>query len=371
MASSLSRRDFVARSAVLAGTTLALGATPAGAAPLTVPEIDRLTIRVVIDSGHELYIDKNDNPLVKVERTGAGVYGGSKNIKALGSQWGLSLHLESTAAGVTRRQMLDFGSTSEVLLNNLGLLKIDPARLDGLIVSHGHADHHGGLIGFLEHYRSVLPPDIPLVVGGEDNFCWQYAKAPNGEFNEYGVLDRADLKRLSVNWSTAETPRLIGDQAFSTGRVARDSFEKVLPNTWVGYEMHEGAGCDAGHFTEAERQGKIVPNQHWHEHATCFNLRGRGLIVISSCGHVGIINSVREAQKASGISKVHAIVGGFHLYPAQAAYVSDVVRGLQELKPDLLIPMHCSGVNFVAAAHEIMPDHLVTSTTGTRLTFGA
>ncbi|MEJ0071722.1 MAG: MBL fold metallo-hydrolase [Pseudomonadota bacterium] len=111
--------------------------------------------------------------------------------------------------------MLDFGLTPEVLINNFSLLKIDPAQLDGLVLSHGHGDHYGGLVGFLEHYRASLRPDIALVVGGEDNFCWQHAKLPTGELPEYGVLDRADLKRLSVGWSTAETPRLIGDQAFS------------------------------------------------------------------------------------------------------------------------------------------------------------
>lgn len=131
------------------------------------------------------------------------------------------------------------------------------------------------------------------------------------------------------------------------------------------------SGGDAGHFTAAETAGHIVPNQHWNEHATCFNLRGRGLVVISSCGHSGIINSVREAQTVSGVSKVHAIIGGFHLFPAQTAYVAEVVRGIQELKPDLLIPMHCSGVNFVAAAHDLMADQLVTSTTGSKFVLGA
>jgi 7,8-dihydropterin-6-yl-methyl-4-(beta-D-ribofuranosyl)aminobenzene 5'-phosphate synthase len=80
---------------------------------------------------------------------------------------------------------------------------------------------------------------------------------------------------------------------------------------------------------------------------------------------------VRQAQKVSGIDKVHAIIGGFHLYPAQTDYVSEVVRGVKELQPDLLIPMHCTGVNFVAAAHDLMPAQLVTSTTGSRFTLGA
>jgi 7,8-dihydropterin-6-yl-methyl-4-(beta-D-ribofuranosyl)aminobenzene 5'-phosphate synthase len=370
MTEELSRRDFVAAS-LLTGTALTLAPKAVRAAPLAVPEIDRLAMRVVIDSGHELFLEKADHPMVKVERAGLGLIGGSKNLKALNSQWGLSLYLESTAGGVTRRHMLDFGSTPDVLLNNIGVLKIDPAQLDGLILSHGHADHFGGLVGFVERYRASLRPDVALVAGGEDNFCWQYAKTPSGDFTEFGVLDRNDLKRLSLPWSTAEQPRLIGDRAFSTGRIERASFEKVLPNTFVEYGTHDGAGCDASHFSEAEQQGKIVPNQHWHEHATCFNLRGRGLVVISSCGHVGIINSVREAQKVSGISKVHAIIGGFHLYPAQTEYVAAVVRGLQELTPDVLIPMHCSGVNFVAAAHDLMPSQLITSTTGSRFTFGA
>jgi len=366
----LNRRDFVAGSALLAGTALALGPVRVEAATLAAPEIDRLTIRVLVDSGHELFLDKTDHPMVKVERSGIGIIGGSAALAGINSQWGLSLYIESTAAGVTRRQMLDFGLTPDVLVNNATLLGVDPATLDGLILSHGHGDHYGGLIGFIAKHRAALRPDIALVVGGEDNFCWQYVKKPDGKFTEFGVLDRADLKRLHVPWSTAEEPRLIGDQAISTGRIARESIEKVLPNTYVQYGMHDGAGCDAGHFTAAERQGEIVPNQHWHEHATCFNLRGRGLVVISSCGHAGIINSVKTAQKVTGINKVHAIIGGFHLYPAKADYVAEIVQGIKALDPDVVIPMHCSGVNFVAAAHEMMPDKLVTSTTGNRFTLG-
>jgi 7,8-dihydropterin-6-yl-methyl-4-(beta-D-ribofuranosyl)aminobenzene 5'-phosphate synthase len=370
MAMRLDRRDFIAGSAALGGAALALGPLRVRAATLAAPEIDRLAIRVVVDSGHELFLDKTDHPMVKVERSGIGVIGGAKALSGLNSQWGLSLYLESISGGVTRRQMLDFGLTPDVLVNNARLLGVDPARLDGLILSHGHGDHHGGLIGFLEKHRSALRPDIALVVGGEDNFCWQYSKDSDGKLTEFGVLDRADLKRLDVGWSMAEEPRLIGDQAFSTGRIARDSIEKVLPNTFVEYGMHDGAGCDAGHFSAAERSSGIVQNQHWNEHATCFNLRGRGLVVISSCGHAGIINSVRAAQQATGIAKVHAIIGGFHLYPAPAAYVADIVQGIKALEPDLLFPMHCSGVNFVAAAHEMMPDQLVTSATGNRFTLG-
>jgi len=100
-------------------------------------------------------------------------------------------------------------------------------------------------------------------------------------------------------------------------------------------------------------------------------VKDRGLVVISSCGHVGIVNSVRQAQDVSGIQKVHAIVGGFHLGPAPADYLTQVVAEVAKLQPDAVIPMHCSGQNFIQAVREQMPDKLVLATIGSRIKFGA
>jgi len=113
-----------------------------------------------------------------------------------------------------------------------------------------------------------------------------------------------------------------------------------------------------------------VPDEHIHEHATCFNLKDKGLIVISSCGHVGIVNSVRQAMEVSGVQKVHAVMGGFHLGPAPADYLTQVVAEIGKLNPDVLIPMHCSGLNFTQEAMRQMPGKVLTTTTGTRITFG-
>jgi 7,8-dihydropterin-6-yl-methyl-4-(beta-D-ribofuranosyl)aminobenzene 5'-phosphate synthase len=114
-----------------------------------------------------------------------------------------------------------------------------------------------------------------------------------------------------------------------------------------------------------------VPDEHLHEHATCFNVRDRGLIVISSCGHVGIVNSAKQAQEVSGVQKVHALVGGFHLGPAPADYLAQVIAEIKTLDPDVIVPMHCSGENFIRAVREQLPDKLLVSYTGARLTFGA
>ena len=147
-----------------------------------------------------------------------------------------------------------------------------------------------------------------------------------------------------------ETPTVIAGHAFTTGKITRRSGERILPQTWVEFGIKDGLGCNAGHYLPAEMDGKIVPDEHIHEHATCFNVRDMGLVVISSCGHVGIVNSVKQAQEVSGIQKVHAIVGGFHLGPAPPDYLKQVVSEIKALEPDVLIPMHCSGLNFVQEA---------------------
>jgi 7,8-dihydropterin-6-yl-methyl-4-(beta-D-ribofuranosyl)aminobenzene 5'-phosphate synthase len=80
---------------------------------------------------------------------------------------------------------------------------------------------------------------------------------------------------------------------------------------------------------------------------------------------------VRQAQEVSGIQKVHAIVGGFHLGPAPADYIKQVIAEIRKLEPDVLIPMHCSGLNFTLEARAQMPDRVIMTTTGSRLTFRA
>ena len=168
-----------------------------------------------------------------------------------------------------------------------------------------------------------------------------------------------------------EKPMVIADQAFTTGAIARNSFEKVQPAALIELGKREGAGCDASHFTKEEQAGQIVPDQFWFEHATCFHVKDRGLVVISSCGHAGIVNTVKAAQAASGIEKVHAVLGGFHLAPAPEPYVVQTIDALKEINPDYLAPMHCSGRTFIRLADAAMPGKVIPPSTGTRIVFGA
>lgn len=375
---SLDRRRFLQNSALLGGTLLSgvsLAHRHAHAAErIEVPVVDEVIVREITDNSHDLFAKSFEAPGLAVQRTGVPE---APQGKTLESEWGLALHIESRKAQERRRYLLDFGFTSDIYANNLEILKIDVSQVDAMIISHGHFDHVGGLMGFLETSRSKMRKDLRLYTGGEDDFCRRYSRQADGSFVNFGTpLDRVKLKAMGVESVLSEAPILIEGQAFTTGVVPRTSMEHVLPNTWVEYGVKDGIGCSTDayqnhHFTPEELAGKPMADQHWHEHATCFRLGNRGLVVISSCGHAGIINTLKRAQDVSGVEKIYALVGGFHLAPAPDDYLRAVMAELKKFDLDYVMPMHCSGQNFVDLAKQEMPEKLVLCGTGSSFRFTA
>ena len=364
------RRNLVLGSAALAAQAGFATRVFAQSARLdAVPTVDSLTIRVITDSSYDTP-RVGQSKWVKTRR--AGLVPPSNPLKTFHNEWGLALALESRVGGEARQILLDFGYTAAAYLNNIEILGVDPAKTLALISSHGHFDHFGGLVGFLEKHRDRLPADLPLYIGGEDLFCVRKTSgsAP-GHFTDWGVLDRRELQKHRVRVVNCEKPTVVLGHAFTTGTIARTGFERVLPNTLVQYSRRaDGAGCDLP-AEDAKAGGKPVQDAHIHEHGTCFNVKGRGLVVISSCGHAGIINTARQAMEVSGVKKLHAALGGFHLFPAPDDYVARTVAEFKAMDADVIIPMHCSGPTLVAMLRSELSDRIITSTTGTEYVFGA
>jgi 7,8-dihydropterin-6-yl-methyl-4-(beta-D-ribofuranosyl)aminobenzene 5'-phosphate synthase len=232
-------------------------------------------------------------------------------------------------------------------------------------------------MGFLETQRTKMRKGLRLYTGGEDNFCRRLTRNDDGSFSNFGIpLDRNRLRAMDIDPVLSQTPIVIDGHGFTSGAVPRTSLEHVLPNTWVSFGVQDGLGCDPSaysnqHFTADELAGKPEPDQHWHEHATCFNLGDRGLVVISSCGHAGIINTLRHVTNITGVTKIYALVGGFHLAPAPDDYLRQVMGELKKFDLEYVFPMHCSGQNFIDLAKQEIPQKLVQCGTGSSYTFKA
>ncbi|MEJ0052577.1 MAG: MBL fold metallo-hydrolase [Methylovirgula sp.] len=277
------------------------------------PEIDQLSVRIVTDSYQMAVAPNLKVGNLEIKRFGFAI-GDHPPEKAILSEFGLSLHATSQIGSDSRRVLIDFGYTPQTLLNNFDLLGLDPGSIDALVLSHGHYDHFGGLVGFLDHSKGRLKPKLPIFLGGEECFCARQWVAPPMK-GDFGALNRDAIEKANLSIMFAPGPAVVADHGFTTGRIELTSFEKVLSPSKMKIGRTGSFGCYPEDFTQDERDKGIIPDQFRHEIATAFNLKGRGLIILTSCSHRGLVNTIKQAQGASGVEKIHAIVGGFHLAP--------------------------------------------------------
>ena len=97
------------------------------------------------------------------------------------------------------------------------------------------------------------------------------------------------------------------------------------------------------------------------EQAVVFNAKGKGLVVLSSCAHRGIVNTVKHAQKMTGIEKVHAIIGGCHLINAKPEVILKTVADIKAINPDYIVPTHCTGFEAITPLPERCPSSLFSA----------
>src|SRR5712692_2775660 len=330
----MDRRDFLRLGAVAGGTIFLGGMSRfsrllSSAAEKEIPSVDRLVMTNLVDNVYDVFAKGGKIGDVMVQRHTVPFPYGSDVM--LLSEHGLAYHLQSFRGSEQKEILLDFALTGRSFTNNYQGLKVDPTRADALIISHGHVDHYGGLSDLVRGLQGRSKPGLTLYAGGQDTFCHRWVVQQDGQKLDYGVLDRAELEARGMKVVLAEQPTMVAGHAITSGHIARlTDFEMSPPAARLEAGV-PGSACEAtfhfppGTIKVEAKPGELVKDIFWGEHATAYHVKNRGLVVISSCGHAGIINSVRQVQKATGIEKVHAVIGGFHLAPAPDEIVAKTV----------------------------------------------
>ena len=272
---------------------------------------------------------------------------------ALRAEHGYALLLRVRRNGAEASVLYDGGLSRDGLIHNMDVLEARAGDLRALVLSHGHADHHGGLEGLL---RRLSKPGLPLVLHPD---VWRERRItfPTGVSVRMPPPSQADLEREGVEVLAERGPTLLLDKTvLVTGQVERQTpFERGFP--WQESRTATG-GWEPDPWV-------------WDDQAIVVNLRDRGLIVLSGCSHAGAVNVVRQAMRVTGIDRLHAFVGGMHLSgPLFDAAVSPTVAAFAGWQPDVLMPGHCTGWR---ALHELaiaLPHAFVPTGVGTTLVFG-
>ncbi|MGD0974983.1 MAG: MBL fold metallo-hydrolase [Candidatus Korobacteraceae bacterium] len=344
MEKGMGRREFLQTTAA-AGTVLLAG-NLAQAAPnvperTKIPEADKIVITVITDN----LADANRLDYKIAKRP---AYVTSPLDAAFHAEHGLSYHIETVVDGKTHACLYDFGTNPKGIVQNLDLLKIDLRQVEALGISHDHWDHEVALVEVLKAKREEFSKDIPLYVG-EQFFVGTYSKRPAGIIKA-NLLKREDIERLGfIKIVEIKGPTAIIPGAYLPGRVERvTDYEKLGPQFL------------------AKKGDEYVQETFPGEQAVILNAKGKGLVVLSSCAHRGIVNTVRHAQKMTGIEKVHAVIGGCHLINAKPEVILKTVADIKAINPDYIVPTHCTGFEAISAFAREMPEQFILNTAGTR-----
>ncbi len=247
--------------------------------------------------------------------------------------------------------LFDTGVSRTGILHNLDVLDINAADIQAIVLSHGHADHAMGLPGLIDRLGTR---HLPLVLH-PDAYLERKLVLPNGSEVNIPPPRKADFRRENIEIIEEVGPSMLVDgMVLVSGEVARTTgFEQ-------GFPIHYAKRHDVW-----EPDPLIMDDQ-----CVIVNVRGQGLVVVTGCGHSGIINIIRNAQAITGIEKVYAVIGGFHLTGGLFEPIIPVtVAALQKIGPRYLVPGHCTGWLAVHQIARALPDAFIANSVGTTYVF--
>ena len=269
------------------------------------------------------------------------------------AEHGFSALVTTTTKEKPRTMLLDFGCSEDVVARNAAALGVDLTKVEVAALSHGHIDHFGGMT---QVAARIGKKGLELVLHPVAFRRNRYMEPRQDTKFRMPPLEEEKVKASGFKVTKSKEPLLLlnGDVLFLGEIPRRTSFEKGLP--WAFYEEH----------------GQKVWDPTEDDTALVMNLGSKGLVVLTGCAHSGIVNTVEYAREITGINKVHAVMGGFHLTgPAFEPIIDDTVKAMKQIGPDYVIPTHCTGRKAALAFEKAMPSQFLVNMSGTKLIFTA
>lgn len=268
------------------------------------------------------------------------------------AEHGFSALVELRRSGEKWRFLFDTGVSEHGMLANASLFGVG-LEVAAVILSHGHFDHFTGLASAL---AKIATPTRLIV--HPDAFLRRWLIFPDGSRAVMPSMDEEALKKLGAliekNSEPTPLPTKENPCLLVTGEIPRNTtYEIGFP--WQHAESAKGLVHDP-----------LVRD----DQALVASVKSKGLVIISGCGHAGIINTINYAQKLSGIDKVLAIVGGFHLTgPSYESAIEPTIQALRQINPSFIVPCHCTGWKAVNRIVQLFPDKFIQPSVGTTLDF--
>jgi 7,8-dihydropterin-6-yl-methyl-4-(beta-D-ribofuranosyl)aminobenzene 5'-phosphate synthase len=325
-------------------------AAPSLAIPLE--PVDRVSVTTLVDNVTDLLAVGTDvarRPFIgDAARGSSPLFEGGWMYEGLIAEHGFSVLVTVERAGTAHRILFDAGLSADAMITNMRRLGLDPRDIEIIVLSHGHSDHTTGLDGFV---RAVGRASVPVLLHPE---FWNRRRLmiPGMDPVELPTVSRGALAGAGFEIIEERQPSFLLDRSvLITGEVDRTSgFEPGFPPQ------------------QALRDGRWEPDPLvLDDQALIVHVRDRGLVVLTGCGHAGIVNITRYARRLTGVEQVHAVLGGFHLGgPLFEPLIPRVCEELERLSPSVIVPAHCTGWAAQRVFAERFPGAFIPSTVGTR-----
>jgi 7,8-dihydropterin-6-yl-methyl-4-(beta-D-ribofuranosyl)aminobenzene 5'-phosphate synthase len=271
---------------------------------------------------------------------------------ALIAEHGFSALVTVRTGDQRHRLLFDAGTSPDGVVENMRRLDVDPASIEAVVLSHGHFDHTAGLDGLI---RVLGRASMPLVLHPH---AWRQRRLvfPGGRDPwEMPAPGRRSL--AEAGFEILEMPRpsfLFGGSVLITGEVGRvTGYERGFPPQ------------------QALLDGQWQPDPLvLDDQALVINVKDKGLIVLTGCGHAGIVNICRHVRALTGeAAPLYAALGGFHLSgPQLEPLIPRVVDDLAAFDPQVLVPAHCTGWRAQHLMARRFGDAFIPNSVGTRFT---